>query len=59
MLEIKFRESTSTIGHVAPFEREESPYDDGLEFILEAKEDEGKDAKSKHQSSKTVSKFLA
>ena len=55
---MKFRESTSTIGHVAPFEREESPDDDGLEFILEAKEDGDKETKPKNQSSKTVSKFL-
>ena len=31
------RESTSTIGPIVPFEREDTPYDEGLDYVLEAK----------------------
>ena len=37
-VEKKFRESTTTMGPVLPFERSDTPYDDALDIVLDAKE---------------------
>ena len=35
----KFRESAATIGPIVPFERDETPYDDALDIMLDSKKD--------------------
>ena len=37
-LDKKFRESSASMGPVVPFERSDTPYDDALDIVLDARE---------------------